>query len=126
MTIQIKRTATPGAQPPALAEGQLAVGMADSPSPSLYVGVPTTIDPSGRRLINPPGGGAALNLPAATIAANNTAVTAPAAGLTGDLVERMLLYTQNSANAVQRYVDAKFNDIVSVKDFGAKGDGTAD
>jgi hypothetical protein len=51
MVMQIKRTATPANPPPALAQGQLSVGMADSP-PSLWVGVPTTVDPSGRKQVN--------------------------------------------------------------------------
>jgi hypothetical protein len=51
--MQIRRTATPNNPPTGLVQGQLAVGMADTP-PSLWVGVPTTIDPTARRLINPP------------------------------------------------------------------------
>jgi hypothetical protein len=52
MVMQTRRTATPNNPPTGLAQGQLAVGMADTP-PSLWVGVPTTLDPSGRKLISP-------------------------------------------------------------------------
>lgn len=52
MTMQIRRTSTPNPAPTALKEGQLAVGMADTP-PSLWIGVPTALDPSGRKLITP-------------------------------------------------------------------------
>ncbi|MBO0863671.1 MAG: hypothetical protein J2P16_01175, partial [Mycobacterium sp.] len=51
--LRIRRTALANTPPPALAEGQLAVGMADTP-PSLWVGVPSAIDPTQRRQINPP------------------------------------------------------------------------
>lgn len=52
MPMQIRRTASPNSPPTGLAEGQLAVGMADDPA-TLWVGVPTAIDPSGRKLISP-------------------------------------------------------------------------
>lgn len=51
MPMQIRRTPTPNAPPSGLLEGQLAVEMASTP-PALWVGVPTAIDPSGRRLLN--------------------------------------------------------------------------
>lgn len=50
--IQIRRTSVANTPPTGLAEGQLAVGMADTP-PSLWVGVPVALDPSGRKLIAP-------------------------------------------------------------------------
>jgi hypothetical protein len=47
-TVQNKRTATAGNVPAngSLAQGQFAVGMADTP-PTLYVGVPTSINANG-------------------------------------------------------------------------------
>lgn len=48
--MQIRRTAIPNESPGGLAEGQLAVEMASDP-PRLWVGVPTSIDPTGRREI---------------------------------------------------------------------------
>jgi len=53
--IQIKRTATPGFSPTGLRPGELSVEMANPTR--LWVGVPSSIDPSERKLI---GGGIAL------------------------------------------------------------------
>lgn len=50
MPMQIRRTATLNSPPTGLAEGQLAVEMS-GPVCKLWVGVPTSIDPSGRRLL---------------------------------------------------------------------------
>jgi hypothetical protein len=62
-----------------------------------------------------------------TIKGNNTGAAANAFDLTGDLVEQMLLFTQAGAGAVQRPLDAKIKELViSVKDFGATGNGTTD
>lgn len=46
--MQIRRTRTPDNPPEGLAQGQLACEMASNP-PRLWCGVPTSIDPSGRR-----------------------------------------------------------------------------
>lgn len=57
---QITRTSTPLNAPAngSLLPGQLAVEMATQPNPRLWVGVPTTIDPTGRRLlVSSTGGG---------------------------------------------------------------------
>lgn len=57
---RVTRTSSPNLAPAAgsLVPGQLAVEMATQPNPRLWVGVPTTIDPTGRRLIvNSTGGG---------------------------------------------------------------------
>lgn len=57
---RITRTSSPNLAPASgtLVPGQLAVEMATQPNPRLWVGVPTTIDPTGRRLIvNSTGGG---------------------------------------------------------------------
>jgi hypothetical protein len=56
---RITRTSTPllAPAPGSLVPGQLAVEMATSPAPRLWVGVPTNIDPTGRRLIVSGGGG---------------------------------------------------------------------
>jgi len=56
MAIQIRRTRTPDHAPTDLVPGQLAVEMASSPA-RLWCGVPTSIDPSGRRLLGTSGGG---------------------------------------------------------------------
>jgi len=48
--VQIKRTSTPDKPPTGLVPGELAVEMA-SPT-RLWVGVPTTLDPSGMKLLN--------------------------------------------------------------------------
>jgi hypothetical protein len=50
---RVTRTSTPNLAPAAgsLVPGQLAVEMATQPNPRLWVGVPTNIDPTGRRLI---------------------------------------------------------------------------
>src|SRR5262245_60407416 len=58
MAIQIRRTRTPDHAPPDLVPGQLAVEMASSPA-RLWCGVPTSIDPSGRRLVGTGAGGGA-------------------------------------------------------------------
>jgi len=50
MAIQIRRTATPNNPPTGLLPGQLSVEMANDP-PTLWVGVPPTIDSTGRRQI---------------------------------------------------------------------------
>lgn len=62
---QITRTSTPLNAPASgsLVPGQLAVEMATNPSPRLWVGVPTTIDPTGRRLIVSGGGGGGGGIP---------------------------------------------------------------
>lgn len=50
---RVTRTSQPNLAPAAgsLVPGQLAVEMATQPNPRLWVGVPTTIDPTGRRLV---------------------------------------------------------------------------
>lgn len=55
MVMQVRRTLTPSNPPTGLAEGQLAVGMADTP-PTLWAGVPTSVDPSGRVQLVPASG----------------------------------------------------------------------
>lgn len=47
MPMQQLRTPTPNNPPTGLLEGQLSVGMGDSPV-TLWTGVPTSVDPSGR------------------------------------------------------------------------------
>ena len=57
MTVmQIRRTPTPGNQPApnSLAEGELAVDMAEPGGPRLWVGVPPAIDPTGLRVVVDP------------------------------------------------------------------------
>lgn len=56
---RVTRTSQPGLAPASgsLVPGQLAVEMATQPSPRLWVGVPTNIDPTGRRMIVSGGGG---------------------------------------------------------------------
>lgn len=51
--LQTRRTLTPNLAPPnlSLAEGELAVELATAPNPKLWVGVPSTIDASGKRLV---------------------------------------------------------------------------
>ena len=61
-----------------------------------------------------------------TVYGNETASQANPHGLTGDQVEQMLLFTQSGTGAVQRTLDSKVKDFVSVKDFGAVGDGATD
>jgi hypothetical protein len=55
-------------------------------------------------------------------AANNAWVTLGPAGENTN----SLLFTQSGAGAVARSLDSKLKDVVSVKDFGAVGDGVAD
>jgi parallel beta-helix repeat protein len=43
---------------------------------------------------------------------------------TGDLIPSNSDFTQSGTGAIQRTVDSKLKDVVSVKDFGAVGDGT--
>jgi len=50
--VQIRRTATPNNPPVNLAEGELSVEMANPLR--LWVGVPTSIDASGKRLLTSP------------------------------------------------------------------------
>lgn len=76
--IQIRRTSTIDLAPTGLAQGELAVEMASTP-PRLWVGVPGSIDVSGRRLLNPPTSALALAAhqilfggPAGTIAQSPT------------------------------------------------------
>lgn len=52
MVMQINGTSTPNLPPSGLAERQLSVEMGSTP-PKLWVGVPTTIDPSGRLQLLP-------------------------------------------------------------------------
>lgn len=56
---RVTRTSQPGLAPASgsLVPGQLAVEMATQPNPRMWVGVPTNIDPTGRRLIVSGGGG---------------------------------------------------------------------
>lgn len=56
---RVTRTTQPGLAPASgsLVPGQLAVEMATQPNPRLWVGVPTNIDATGRRLIVSGGGG---------------------------------------------------------------------
>src|SRR5262245_43881080 len=51
MVMQIRRTFVPDNPPTGLADGQLSVEAANDP-PRFWVGVPTDIDPVGRRRIN--------------------------------------------------------------------------
>lgn len=62
---QVTRTSTPLNAPAAgsLLPGQLAVEMATQPSPRMWVGVPTTIDPTGRRLLVSSTGGGGGGIP---------------------------------------------------------------
>jgi beta-lactamase class A len=55
LTLQIKRTTTANNPPAsgALQQGELSVGIADTPTPSLWVGVPTTANPNGVAQVNP-------------------------------------------------------------------------
>lgn len=61
MVMQIRRTAVPNNPPTDLAEGQLGVEMADNP-PKLWIGVPTDIDSSGRRLLSGSGGAGSADI----------------------------------------------------------------
>lgn len=72
MPMQIRRTSVPNTPPTGLAEGQLAIGMADAP-PTLWVGVPTSIDPAGRRVVNPQPGLFTATTPGIVPAAGATA-----------------------------------------------------
>jgi hypothetical protein len=64
------------------------------------------------------------------IASSGTSGVSSFGGLTGAITgaqgESVLQFTQSGTGAVQRLVDAKLKDVVSVKDFGAAGDGTTD
>jgi hypothetical protein len=62
---RVTRTSTPNLAPASgsLVPGQLAVEMATQPNPRLWVGVPTNIDPTGRRLIMPATGGGSGGIP---------------------------------------------------------------
>lgn len=64
---QNTRTSTPLNAPAAgsLLPGQFAVEMATQPNPRLWVGVPTTIDPTGRRLLVGSTGGGGGGIPEA-------------------------------------------------------------
>ncbi len=64
---QITRTSTPSLAPApnTLIPGQLAVEMATQPYPRLWVGVPTTIDSTGRRLVASGGSGGGGGIPEA-------------------------------------------------------------
>jgi hypothetical protein len=65
----------------------------------------------------------AARMAANTIKGNNTGGTANAADLTGAQVEQFLLFTQAGTGAVQRLLDTKVKESVSVLDFGAVADG---
>jgi hypothetical protein len=62
---RVTRTSTPNLAPASgtLVPGQLAVEMATQPNPRLWVGVPTNIDPTGRRLIVSTTGGGGGGIP---------------------------------------------------------------
>jgi hypothetical protein len=63
---RVTRTSQPNLAPASgsLVPGQLAIEMATQPNPRLWVGVPTTIDPTGRRLVvNSTGGGGGGGIP---------------------------------------------------------------
>jgi hypothetical protein len=62
---QLTRTSTPlnAPAPGSLLPGQLAVEMATQPNPRLWVGVPTTIDATGRRLLVSTSGGGGGGIP---------------------------------------------------------------
>lgn len=68
----------------------------------------------------------AAQMAANTIKGNNTGGLANATDLTGAQVEQMLQFTQTGTGAVQRTLDAKVKDYLSVKDFGAVGNGSTD
>jgi hypothetical protein len=69
----------------------------------------------------------AAQMAAKTIKGNSTAGLANASDLTGDTVEQMLLYTQTGSGAVQRGVDSRLKDYISVLDFaGVDPTGTTD
>lgn len=54
---------------------------------------------------------------------SGTGTTGNCTDINGNLVANITL---NATNAVQRTINSKFNEFISVKDFGAKGDGIAD
>lgn len=95
MVMQIRRTPTPNNPPPAgsLAEGQLSVGMADNP-PTLWAGVPTTIDVSGRLQILP---GNFVTTP--TLNGYLPLTAGSAAPLTGDLYFNQAATIANTTGA---------------------------
>lgn len=64
MVMQIRRTATPNNPPATLAEGQLAVEMANPLR--LWIGVPVAVDPSGRKQLLPNSSIASGTTPPAT------------------------------------------------------------
>jgi hypothetical protein len=84
--------------------------------------------------------GAHLTRNADYTASDGATITMSVALLVGDLVEVMVYaptsivgtnstginFTQSGAGAVTRNVDSKLKEVVSVKDFGAVGNGTAD
>ena len=74
-------------------------------------------------------------LPAATTSVQGAVKLADAAAITAGTVGRVvdaaqlkanMQFTQAGTGAVQRTVESKLRDVVSVKDFGAVGDGVAD
>jgi hypothetical protein len=105
--IQLYRSATPGAVPLAanLAAGELAINIADE---KLF------FENAGGTVVTFSGGDVTLNgvqtLTNKTIALANNTVN----------------YTPPGTGAVTRTVQSKLSDTVSVKDFGAVGDGVAD
>lgn len=62
----------------------------------------------------------------AVFKAADTTASATALGLTADTGASLIGFKQSGTGAVSRTLDAKANEMVSVKDFGAVGDGITD
>lgn len=107
---RITRTSSPNLAPASgtLVPGQLAVEMATQPNPRLWVGVPTTIDPTGRRLIvSTTGGGGGGGIPdaptdGAIYGRNGEAETwVPVLPLTGGTMQGPLVLNGDASLATQ-------------------------
>lgn len=61
-----------------------------------------------------------------SLANTDVSATTPMSSVTGQLESDRVDFTQTSTGAVERTVEDKFQDRVSVKDFGALGDGAND
>lgn len=61
-----------------------------------------------------------------TFTIDSGAITNSKVNASAGIVSSKLAFTQSGTGAVQRTVESKLQDVVSVKDFGAVGDGVAD
>lgn len=124
---RVTRTSQPNLAPAvgSLVPGQLAVEMATQPNPRLWVGVPTNIDPTGRRMIvSGTGGGGGAGIPEAPtdgqIYGRNgeTELWAPVLPLAGGQMAGMLVLNGNATASMDAVPLSQVQSLLGISSSG--------